>query len=93
MTDTVLEPKLTKWDQRVLAALGEWPKGWSFGLAPLPWMSAWAVAEKVREDNVTTVRQTLNALMDFGYADVCGHGHQRLWIRLPDRRKPRREPV
>ncbi len=57
----VLEPQLTAWDTRVLAAL-----------APIPalddpqprqeWRSEWTVAEAVGEDDVAYVRSTLRGL-------------------------------
>jgi hypothetical protein len=58
--EDVLEPKLTDWDRRVLAAVAPWP-GWQ-ELNHAERSSTWQVAERVREEDVKYVRETLAGL-------------------------------
>lgn len=86
-TTSALEPKLTKWDQRVLAKLDDWTKDRILNDRPLQWRDAWQVARELREYDVKLVRQTLDALVDFRYAMAVEHGHKRRWVHASWRRE------
>lgn len=80
----VLEPKLTKWDERVLATLAWWPiEDLETRTAPA-WMSAWQVAEQLHEEDVALVRLTLDGLAHLGHAFARGfnYDHTREWVRM-----------
>ena len=66
---STLEPTLTAFDQRVLDALRP----------PDEWLSAWQVAELIREDKVADVRQTLRGLTHLGYAISTGWDYRQRW--------------
>lgn len=84
----VLAPKLTKWDQRVLRAVPEWPADWwRDRAAERERLTVWGIAERMGELNVQAVWETLRALLDLGYV----HYNHRwkpthtLWWREGDR--------
>ena len=75
-----LEPELTKWDRRVLRALDVWTMGKRFD--EIEALSTWQVAQKLDEEDVKYVRETLRGLHRFHYVIGFGSG-------LADRRKHR----
>lgn len=88
MTDQppdTLEPQLTKFDQRVLAALDWWTVG-ETKLRELRWRNAWQVAEALREYDVKQIRETLDGLVHVGRAMHSRHwDHRRTWVAIPKR--------
>lgn len=77
-SEAVLEPVLTAFDKRVLAALNEWEDGPR--PAPLVFSNAWQVAERVREYDVGAVRDTLRGLTHLGYALSRKFDYRQEWI-------------
>jgi hypothetical protein len=83
-TETALEPALSAYDKRVLAALDEWTMGRA---ADLDWRTAWAVAERVQDDDVAGVRRILDGLERFGYVARRGWGKKVEYVGCPWRRE------
>jgi hypothetical protein len=78
----VLEPELTRFDLRVLNALDDWPgDDDTLREGRLPFKSAWQVAERIGEYDVTTVRDTLRGLVHLGYASDRSWGTRQEWIK------------
>jgi len=82
----VLEPALTKWDKRVLAALDEWSEHHDYS-RPLDWRTVWNVAERLREYDVVLVRRTLDGLERLGYVMANGWDHRRAYVGTPWKRQ------
>lgn len=80
-SSTALEPKLTDWDRRVLAAVAPWP-GWG-NLKGSERSSAWQVAEAVREEDVKYVRETLLGLERHWLvvSNSAWQTHKLRWVR------------
>jgi hypothetical protein len=79
-----LSPTLTRYDERVLAALDQWTDDKRpFGDTPLDWRNVWQVAERLREYDVATVRRTLDGLAHLGYAMARDWDHRRRWVAVP----------
>lgn len=83
----VLDPTLTKFDQRVLAALDQWTTDRSTPDTPLDWRNVWQVSERLREYDVAMVRRVLDGLVQLGYATAGGWDHRRVWVATPWRRE------
>lgn len=89
----VLEPELTAFDRRVLAALDQWTRGRDLRDEPLDWRNAWQVGEAVREDDVAMVRRTLDGLGRFRYATDNGWDQRRSFVAVAWRREPALPPA
>lgn len=74
-----LAPKLTAWDEKLLALLEPYVHHGPAGQGK----TVWQVAEALRTEDVTGIRQTLDALCDFGHAWATTRPYS-------DRQKPRR---
>lgn len=79
---TALEPELTAFDKRVLAALPVWGDTWP------EMVTAWVVAERVGDDDVKLIRQVLDGLVRFGYATSEGLGRWKRWAAWQERVLP-----
>lgn len=80
-TGSVLEPTLTKFDKRVLAALDPEPDyGQPDARVQRDFRDAWEIARRMREDDVALVRRTLRGLERFGYCWSRKWGWGQTWV-------------
>jgi hypothetical protein len=85
--DEALEPKLTRYDQRVLSKLDQWTADRDTREDSLRWMDLWEVGRTLTEHDLRELQRVLDGLERFGYVTASGWGPQRRWIAAPWKRE------
>jgi hypothetical protein len=86
-SDVPLEPKLTRYDERVLSRLDQWTELRDHRDEPLRWMDAWDVGRLLGVYNLDELRNVLDGLERFGYVAATGWGTKRKWVAAPWKRE------